>query len=87
MVIVASAGPDRNVEVETARYYLPAQCTVLGSEEATAERLEQIGPSDVFFTVGSRQGRPVSSVPARLGPYQFQDERRFAGLIVYRGTR
>jgi mannosyltransferase len=87
LVIVASTGPDRNVEVETARYYLPEHCTVLGSEETTAERLERTDPGDVFFTIGSRQGRPVSPVPDRLGPYQFQDERRFAGLIVYRGTR
>ena len=87
LVIVASAGPDRNVEVETARYYLPEHCNVLGGEEATAERLESIDPVDVYFAVGSRQGRPVIAVPARLGPYRFQEERRFAGLIVYRGTR
>jgi hypothetical protein len=87
LVIVASAGQDRNFEVETARYYLPEHCMVQGSEEATSERLERIDPTDVYFTVGSRQGRPVSSVPARLGPYQLQEDRRFAGLIVYRGRR
>jgi mannosyltransferase len=87
LVIVASAGQDRNFEVETARYYLPEHCAVLGSEEATSQRLERIDPTDVYFTVGSRQGRPVSSVPARLGPYQFQEDQRFAGLVVYRGRR
>jgi mannosyltransferase len=87
LVIVAAASPDPNVEVETARYYLPEHCAVLGSEEVTPERLVRIDPTDVYFTVGLRQGRPVSSVPARLGVYRFQDERRFAGLIVYRGTR
>jgi mannosyltransferase len=87
LVIVASADPDRNVEVETARYYLPEDCAILGSEEITFERLERFDPTDIYFTVGTRQGRPVISVPARLGPYRFQDEQRFAGLIVYRGAR
>jgi mannosyltransferase len=87
LVIVASADPDRNVEVETARYYLPEHCTVLGSEEATAERLDRLDQGEVYFAVGSRQDRPVHSVPARLGAYLFSDERRFAGLFVYRGTR
>ena len=87
LVIVASAGQDRNFEVETARYYLPEHCMVQGSEEATSEGLERIDPTDVYFTVASRQGRPVSSVPARLGPYKFEEDQRFAGLIVYRGRR
>ena len=69
------------------RYYLPEHCTVLGSEEATRERLEQIDAAEVFFTVGSRGGLPQSPVPARLGPYQFGAEQRFPGLIVYRGAR
>jgi hypothetical protein len=86
-VIVASTGPGRNAEVETARYYLPEHCTVVGSEEATAERLERIDSGDVYFTVGSRHDRPVSSIPSQFGPYRFHDERHFAGLIVYRGTR
>jgi len=87
LVIVATEDPNRNVEVDTARYYLPEHCTVVRSKEVTAGWLERIDPVEVYFTVGSRQGRPVTSVPAQLGPYQFAVDQRFAGLIVYRGLR
>ena len=58
VVIVSSSGPGPNVEVETARYYLPELCTILRSEQATSERLGHIDTADVFFTVGL-QGRPA----------------------------
>ena len=55
-----------------ARHYLPEHCTVLGSEEATRERLEQIDAAEVFFTVGSRRraaakpgAGPARTVPVR----------------------
>ena len=85
LVIVASADPSRNVEVETARYYLPASCTAIASEEATSERLARIAAGEVYFAVGSRQGSPVSPVPERVGPFRLREERRYPGLIVYRG--
>jgi hypothetical protein len=83
VVIVASADPSRNVEVETARYYLPVGCAAIASEEATPERLARIGGGEVYFAVGSRQSSPVSPVPARIGPYVLGEERRYPGLIVY----
>ena len=85
LVIVASADPSRNVEVETARYYLPVSCTAIASEEATSERLARLAAGEVYFAVGSRQGEPVASVPESVGPYQLREARRYPGLIVYRG--
>jgi mannosyltransferase len=85
LVIVASADPLRNVEVETARYYLPVRCTAIASEEATPERLGPTAAGEVYFAVGSRQGKPVSPVPDRIGPYRLREEQRYPGLIVYRG--
>jgi mannosyltransferase len=85
VVIVASADPSRNVEVDTARYYLPVGCAAIASEQATPERLARIGAGEVYFAVGSRQGNPVSPVPERVGPYRLREERRYPGLIVYRG--
>jgi mannosyltransferase len=85
VVIVASADPSRNVEVDTARYYLPVGCAAIASEEATPERLARLAAGEVYFAVGSRQGNPVSPVPERVGPYRLREERRYPGLIVYRG--
>jgi hypothetical protein len=85
LVIVASADPSRNVEVEAARYYLPVGCTAIASGEATPERLARIAAGEVYFAVGSRQGRPVSPVPELVGLYRLREERRYPGLIVYRG--
>jgi hypothetical protein len=85
LVIVASADPSRNVEVETARYYLPTGCIAITSEEATAERLAAIAAGDVYFAVGSRMDNPVTAVPQNLGPYQLREFRRYPGLIVFQG--
>jgi len=86
LVIVAAADPNRNVEVETARYYLPAGCAVIGSGEATAGRLDQIDEGEVYFAAGSRR-QPIGPIPESLGPYRFREGRHYPGLIVYRGTR
>jgi len=86
MVIVDSADLNRNVEVETARYYLPDGCAVIASGEATAGRLDTIDAGEVYLAIGSRQ-RPVRPVPESLGPYHFRESRQYPGLIVYRGTR
>jgi uncharacterized membrane protein len=85
LVIVASADPSRNVEVDTARYYLPVGCAAIASEQATPERLARMGAGEVYFAVGSRQGNPVSPIPERVGPYQLREERRYSGLIIYKG--
>jgi hypothetical protein len=83
LVIVASNNPGRNVEVETARYYLPGSCQAIPLEEATEERLERIEASAVTLTVGSRRGIPVVPRPERIGPYRFRRETRYHGLTVW----
>jgi hypothetical protein len=84
LVIVASNNPRRNVEVETARYYLPESCQAIPLEEATAERLKGIAASDVALAVGSRRGIPTVPLPERIGPYRFHRETRYPGLTVRR---
>jgi mannosyltransferase len=86
LVIVATNVPDRNVEVETARYYVPAGCDVIGSREAGAETAHLIDADVVYYAAGSR----ISSeqkVPGPIGPIQFREHRHYPGLNVYRGTR
>jgi hypothetical protein len=87
VVIVGSSDPARNVEVETARYYLPASCTVIAASEATPERIEENDAEQICFAVGLRHGEPAASVPARLGGYKFHERQRYPGLLVLRGTR
>ncbi len=87
VVIVASSEAARNVEVETARYYLPASCTVIAALDATPERLDDRGAEQVYFAVGLRHGEPAATVPERLDGYQFRDQQRYPGLVVYRGVR
>ncbi len=87
VVIVASSEAARNVEVETARYYLPASCTVIAALDATPERLDGRGAEQVYFAVGLRHGEPAATVPEWLDGYQFRDRQRYPGLVVYRGVR
>jgi uncharacterized membrane protein len=84
-VIVASAESDRDVNLETARYYLPAGCAAIAYGDATAERLDDLHAALVCLTVGTRL--PGLPVPESLGPYHFREVRRFPGLVAYRGTR
>jgi hypothetical protein len=86
-IIVASSDRLRNVEVETARYYLPENCTVIGAEDAGAEKLREAAGTEAYFAVGLRHGDPVAAVPNRLGGYEFQKGERYPGLAVFRGSR
>lgn len=83
LVIVASNNPGRNVEVETARYYLPESGQAIAREEATAERLESTGAGAVALAVGSRRGIPAIPVPERIGLYRFRRETHYPGLTVW----
>ena len=85
LVIVASADPSRNVEVETARYYLPVSCTAIASEEATPERLAGIAAGEVYFAVGIPARQAGHLGPGTRGAIPLREERRYPGLIVYRG--
>lgn len=86
LVIVVSADPNRNVEVETARYYLGPDCRVMSVEQA--ERLEDLGRWTVVLAVPGRRGLPLSPAPESIGPLRFERDPRFVvdGLIVYLGV-
>jgi mannosyltransferase len=85
-VIVASTVPERNVEVETARYYLPGDCEVIGLREVGGEHARPITADLVFYAVGSRKASD-QPVPESIGPYRLREHRRYPGLNVYRGAR
>jgi mannosyltransferase len=87
LVIVASADPARNVEVETARYYLSENCTIIPAGGASPEWLDDAAAQQVYFAVGLHHGQPVATVPKQLGGYRFEKEERYSGLAVFRGER
>jgi hypothetical protein len=84
LVIVAPPGQGPNVEVETARYYLPAGCEAIALEEATPERLEGTQGAAIYLAVGSRRGVPVVTPPEQIGPFRFRPDRSYAGLTTLR---
>lgn len=84
LVIVAPLGEGPNVEVETARYYLPSDCRAIGLEEATPERLANSGEAEIYLAIGARGGKPVVPPPDRLGPFVFRPAAEYPGLTVLR---
>lgn len=84
LVIVAPSGEGPNVEVETARYYLPSGCRAIGLDEATPERLADSGAAEVDLAIGSRGGKPVTPPPDRLGPFIFRPAADYPGLTILR---
>jgi uncharacterized membrane protein len=84
VVIVAPPGQGTNVEIETARYYLPDGCEAIPLDESTAERLGRTEAASVFLAVGSRRGRPVIPPPDRIGPCRFRPDRTYPGLTTLR---
>ena len=86
VVIVASPDSERNVEVETASYYLPADCEVIGLSDANDQHERLINAHEVFYAAGSRTAGNLS-VPEAIGPYRFREHRHYPGLNVYLGLR
>jgi mannosyltransferase len=86
VVIVGSTAALRNVEVESARYYLPADCEAIGFREVEGEQARLTLADHVFFAVGSR-GSSNQPVPESIGPFRFKEYRRYPGLNVYLGSR
>jgi hypothetical protein len=84
LVIVAPSNEGRNVEVETARYYLPAGCDAIPLDEATPERLDRARAVALYLAVGLRRGSPVVPPPERIGPYAFRPDRSYPGLMILR---
>jgi hypothetical protein len=87
IVYVASTDPAQNVEVETARYYLPESCTVIADDDVRPEQVGDAGFKQVYLAVGLRDGAPVGPVLAAVGGYEFHEWRRYPGLAVFRGAR
>jgi hypothetical protein len=89
LVIVAAtdSNSNQNLEVETARYYLPDGCAVISSAEATADRIASVAAEFVFLVVSSRRHGEESSPPPQAGRYEFRVDSRYPGLIVYRAAR
>jgi uncharacterized membrane protein len=86
VVVVSSADPIRNVEVETARYYLPAGTVAIAAGETAPEAPRRLHVPAVYYTGGMRSGPPdAASVPRSFTTYRFREDRRYPGLIVYRG--
>jgi uncharacterized membrane protein len=85
VVIVASADPGRNAEVETARYYLPIGAVALGALEPPALSAAGLAAGRVYYAIGWKPGSPPGSPPDVFGKYRFREHRRYPGLIVYRG--
>ncbi len=86
LVIVASNVPERNVEVETARYYAPAGCNVIGLREAEAQPGLLKNADVVYYASGSR-GSSEPLAPKPIGPIRFRERRHYPGLSVYLGIR
>ncbi len=87
LVIVASSNQGPNVEVETARYYLPEGCEAIALDEATPARLDRMGVRDIYLGVGSRHGLPAVPIPERVDPYDFRPDMSFPGLTIYRAEK
>ncbi len=88
LVIVASNVPERNVEVETARYYLPAGCDVIGSREAgAASESTRLATANVVYYATSSRSSMKQNVPDPIGPIRFHECQHYPGLNVYQGTR
>ena len=87
LVIVASSNPGRNVEVETARYYLPEGCKAIALEEMTPDRLTRMDTNNIYLAVGSRRGLPAVPIPERVGAYHLVSDMSYPGLTVYRAEK
>jgi hypothetical protein len=85
-VIVASADPRRNVEVETARYYLPAGCAVVASTADNATLAELKTAEVVYLADGRLTARVTDNLDA-IGSFERIEVRKYPGLNAYRFVR
>jgi hypothetical protein len=84
LVLVAAADMERNVEVETARYYLPPGCAAIALGDATPEGLARLNAASIYLAAGSRRGVPAGRVPEQIGSYRFRLDGHYPGLTVWR---
>jgi mannosyltransferase len=81
-VLVKSEDPSRNVEVETARYYLPVRCNVIPLEEASGKALESRVAGLMFVALGAKDD--PSAVLQQYGFTSWELDGKYPGLAVYR---
>ena len=86
LVIVASADPKRNVEVETARYYLPRGCVVVSHAEDDAT-LPEVSTADELYYARGKPASGSTDASESVGPFKRQGVLKFPGLDVYRFAR
>jgi len=81
-VLVRSADPSRNVEVETARYYLPEDCRVRPAELALSVGASASGLDEPrYLAVGIKE---ESAKPPAQSLDGWVLDQHFPGLAVYR---
>jgi hypothetical protein len=79
-VAVQSVDAHHNVEVETARYYLPVECEVIDLEDLYAAGSARPFEGRTYVAIGSKSlGGDLSPDDVRWVP-----DRRYPGLMVYR---
>jgi 4-amino-4-deoxy-L-arabinose transferase-like glycosyltransferase len=79
-VVVQTTNPERNVEIETARYYLPEDCRVIPMEEFEGTQLADGFEGRTYVAIGIKEGADDPSPDdLRLIP-----DGRYPGLMVYR---
>jgi 4-amino-4-deoxy-L-arabinose transferase-like glycosyltransferase len=81
-VLVKSEDPARNVEVDTARYYLPEKCQALPLEAAVAKGLETRVNGPVLVAIGAKDD--PSGVLQEYGFRSWVLDGKYPGLAVYR---
>jgi hypothetical protein len=84
-VLVESTDPTHNVEVETARYYLPLRCRALAFSEAFSTGFDALPKGEVYLAIGSKnsQDSPPTFGKASLNAC-WQLQQRYSGLFLYR---
>ena len=83
IVAVKSADPDRNVEVETARYYLPDRCRIMDLADLESQGTESSSPGELYFAIGSKSGFAPFPLPEGMVSGRVSDGP-YPGLAVYR---
>ena len=79
-VVVKSTDPTKNVEVETARYYLPRECLVFAWEEFMQRGQPEPLDGKTYLAIGVKAG--VAEPPA--DDRSWVQAGRYPGLVVYR---
>ena len=84
-VVVQSTDSTRNVEVETARYYLPPRCQVLAFDQVTSSGADALPKGEVYLAISSKNSQDVPPVFEKASFFaSWQLQQRYPGLLLYR---